>query len=56
MSTIAANNDSPDDDKHADSEQQMNPPWALERERADCPDHDHRETNENTEIHSLLVN
>jgi len=42
MSSIAANDDSPDDDEYAHSQQQMNPSWAVENERADCPDHKHR--------------
>jgi len=55
MSSIAANDDSPDDDEHADSQQQINPAGTVERERADSPDDDQRNADEKTEIHSTLV-
>jgi len=56
MSAVTPHDDAPDHDEDADSQQQMNPPWAVERECANRPDDDHRDANENTEIHSLLVN
>ena len=56
VSSITANDDAPDYDEHADRQQQIDPPWAVERERANRPDHEQRNADENTEIHSLLEN
>ena len=53
MSTITANDNTPDDDEDADGEQEMNPSRRVEHECANCPDDDQRYPYKNAEIHEL---
>jgi hypothetical protein len=53
VTPIACDDDAPDDDEHADGEQQMHPPWSAENERANDPDDDERDTDDDAEIHDL---
>src|SRR2546430_1037725 len=42
MPPVATNDNPPDDDEHADGQQQMQPPGPVEHQRADRPDgHEH---------------
>jgi hypothetical protein len=55
MAAIAAHDDPPDDDEHADREQQMYPPWSVEDQCGEHPQHEHRNADEDSKIHLLTV-
>jgi hypothetical protein len=53
VSSVAAYDDAPDDDEDADGEQEVDPPWSIEHECANCPNDDQRYPYNNAEIHEL---
>jgi hypothetical protein len=53
MAAITTHDDAPDNEEHADGEQQMNPAGSVKRESADAPDDNQRNAYENAEIHEL---
>ena len=53
MTSISSHDNSPDHHEHTNCQEQMDPSRSIEHECADCPDHNQRNTNENTEIHEL---
>lgn len=55
MSSITAHDDAPDQDEHADGQEEVNPSWSVEAERNDGPDYDKYDGDENAEIHGVIV-
>src|SRR5438552_7749642 len=55
MPRVAANDDPPDDEKHADGEEQVQPSGPAVDERANGPDHQQHDSDENAQIHELTV-
>jgi hypothetical protein len=53
VSSVTTHDDAPDDDEHADREQQVDPSGSVEHECANCPDDDERYPYDDAEIHEL---
>src|SRR5207237_967184 len=55
-SAIATNDDAPDDERDAEGEQQVNPAGSVVTERDHCPDHDHHDAGDYSEVHRGKMN
>src|SRR5439155_10694782 len=55
MAAVAAHDDAPDDDEHADGQQEVQPSRSAVDERADGPHDDERDTGNDSDIHELTV-